>query len=593
MAGTDDHSYLFGPFRLDAAERRLTRGGRPVRVTSKVLDILLALVRSPGQLIEKDELMNQVWPDSFVEENNLTVGISSLRKALSEGRSGRRTYIETVPGRGYRFVADVTTLPRGAAHDAPPSREGGREDCPVGVDEGAIDSLAVLPLANVSGDPRLEYLSDGITECIINSLSRLPGLRVIARSTVFRYKGREDDPLSVGRKLGVRAVLVGRLLRCEGVLAFGFELVDVKDGSQLWGEHYERPPKEVLALQDEISTEIAGKLRLRLAGSDVRRLAMRYTENTQAYHLYLKGRYFWNRCDLEGLKKALEYFRRAVDLDPCYALAYAGIADSYFRLSSSYLPPREALPKARAAAMRALEIDESLAEARASSGVVKARYDWDWSGAESEFLRAIELRPGYATAHHWYAMCLNSVGRFEEALKESELAAELDPLSLQIQVSMGAVFWLMRRYDLAVGKLREVLEMEPNFLPARMALGLVYDAMGNYPQSVVELRKAVRLGQTAITAGFLARAYAVAGRKEKALAASKDLRKWSNGNYVSAYCVALIHEALGETDESFNWLERAYEERDEWLGWLKLDPRLDRLRPDPRYADLLKRVGLR
>jgi TolB-like protein len=373
--------------------------------------------------------MKRVWPDVEVEENNLTGNIYALRRALAEHQ-----YIETVPRRGYRFTADVKKV---RVEDVKLIDSSGAETKvvireSVSITRRAIDSLAVLPFVNAAADPDMEYLSDGITESIINNLSQLPALRVMARSTVFRYKGHESDPQDVGRDLGVRAILLGRVVQLRDRISVLAELVDVADGSQLWGAQYNRQFSDIFAIQEEIAQEISEKSRLRLTRIEKERLNQRYTENVEAYREYLKGRYFWNKRSAEGVRKAIEYFQQAIEMDPTYALAYVGLADSYASLAYyliNPLPPREVMPKAKAAAMKSLEIDETLAEGHASLGAIKTYYDWDWPGAESEFQHALQLNPGYALAHYWYGVFLTAMERFEEGFAELRWAQELDPLS--------------------------------------------------------------------------------------------------------------------------------------------------------------------
>jgi TolB-like protein/thioredoxin-like negative regulator of GroEL len=563
--------YEFGPFRVDTAERLLLREGTPVPLTPKAFETLLRLIQNSGHVVEKDELMREVWPDTYVEEANLTQNVFTLRKVLGEGRGGRQ-YIETVPRRGYRFTAAVKEV-----WDAERDR--------------AIDSLAVLPLVNASADPNIEYLSDGVTESIINSLSRLPQLRVMARSTVFRYKGRDVDPQKVGKDLGARGVLTGRVLQLGERLIIRTELVDTADGSQLWGEQYNRKPSDLLAVQEEISSEISEKLRIKLTGEERERLTKRHTDNTEAYQLYLKGCYFLNKYTKGDGEKGLDYFRRAIEMDPTYALAYVGLADYYYRVSTTYLPPRKALPKARAAAVKALEIDDQLAEAHTSLAYTMMLYDWDWAGAEREFKRAIELKPGDATAHRWYGLYLVFMGRFDESLAEMERAYALDPLSLQVNVSLAAPFYFARRYERAMEQFHKTLEMDQNFWPAHYLLGWVYQERGEFADAVGEFQKAKALDDTPMILGGLGYAYAAAGKRSAAQKVLDELKGLSKKRYVSPYFVAIVHAGRGDKDQAMEWLERAYEDRSEMLAWLKVGPELDRLRADPRFADLMRRVG--
>src|SRR5712692_4716749 len=416
--------YEFGTFRLDTGERLLLRKGQAVPLTPKVFDTLVALVQKSGHVVGKDELMNEVWADSFVEESNLTQNIFMLRKVLGENRDGR-SYIETVPKRGYRFVASVREVMDDNDDLATEKHTGPGIISKATAEDDVLNSLAVLPLTNVSESPDAEYLSDGITESIINSLSQLPQLRVMARSTVFRYKGVEVDPRQVGQDLGVRAVLAGRVLQISDSLIVRTELVDVANGWQLWGEQYNRKLADILVLQEEISREISEKLRIKLTGEEKKRLAKRYTDDSEAYRLYLKGRYYWNKYTKEGLTKAIEYFNQSIELDRSYALAFAGLADAYYRLSNAYLPPKEAMPKARAAAMKAVDIDDTLVEAHASLGLIKMYHDWDWAGAEREYKRAIELDPRSGLGYLRYGSYLQLVGRFDEANASFERARQL------------------------------------------------------------------------------------------------------------------------------------------------------------------------
>ncbi len=458
----------------------------------------------------------------------------------------------------------------------------------------SIDSLAVLPLANAGGDPETEYLSDGITETLINSLSRLPDLRVMARSTVFRYKGKDVDPLEAGRELRVRAVLTGRVLQRGDGLVVKAELVDLTDGSQLWGGQYSRKISDIFAVEEEIARQILEALRLKLTGEEKEDLTRRYTESSEAYRLYLKGRFYWNKRNSEGVRRGIEYFSRAVEADPEYALAYAGLADSYDILGLyTVLPPREAFPKAKAAASRALEIDGSLAEARTSLAFARHYYDWDWAEAEREYRRAIELNPGYPTTHCFYADYLTTMGRHAESLAECQRAQELDPLALILAVGTGWAHYFARHYDDAIREIQKAVEMDSTFVPAHWFLGRAYERKGMDREAVEEFRRAVELsaGATVMIAA-LAQAHASFGRRSEAERMIAELEALPATKYVSPYYVALIHAALGDPDAAFRRLERAYEERSHGLTFLKVDPQMDSLRPDPRFSDLLRRVGL-
>ena len=601
--------YEFGPFRLDLRGYVLLRDGEPVPLTPKAFETLMILIQNHGRVLDKEGLIKALWPDTFVEDNNLAVNISMLRKALGEQENGGR-YIENVPKRGYRFVAQVRVV-GGNTSAAEAGRDGageGDRHTPTaapgpGHANGAnlkrarkvIDSLAVLPLVNAGRDAEMEYLSDGLTESIINSLSQLPQLKVMARSTVFRFKGREIDPRAVGRELGVRAVLTGRVIQLNENLIIRTELVDVADGWQLWGEQYNRNSADLLAVQEEISREISEKLRLKLSGEQKRRLAKRYTESTEAYQTYLKGRFYWNKRTLEGLRRGVEYFQQAIRLDPDYALAYAGLADSYLLMGSveyGALHPKEALQSAKVATLEALRLDGTLAEAHASLGYVRL-FDWDWSEAEKEYRRAVELNPNYPTARHWYALYLTAMGRHAEAVAEIRRAQELDPLSLPIGVGVGWHFFLTRQYDRAIAEYQGALEMEPNFYMAHLWLGLAYAHKGMLAEALAEYRRATELsGGSPLTLAAQGHAHALLGERQEARKLLDELQELSEERYVSPYYIAAVHTALGQRDEAFVWLDLACENRSEGMVWIKVDPTFDTLRSSPRFAALMRRVGL-
>jgi serine/threonine-protein kinase len=458
----------------------------------------------------------------------------------------------------------------------------------------AIDSLAILPFANVGADAAKEYLSDGITENLINSLSQLPRLRVTARSLVFRYKGPQVDPQKAGRDLHVRAVITGRVTEHDGALNIQAELMNVADGAQLWGGQYSQNFSEILAMQREIARAIAGKLRLSPSADGQKRLASRSTESTEAYQLYLKGRYYWNRRTEEALKRAVEYFQQAIDKDPGYALAYAGLADCYAVYNSYQVElPRESGPKAKAAATKALEIDNTLAEAHASLGMTRMSYEWDWAGAEREFQRAIELDPNYATAHHWYAICLASLGRSESAIASLKRAQDLDPLSLIINADTGLVLHFARRDDEAIDQIRKALEMDPNFAAGHRPLGMAYEQKAMYGEAIAEFQKALDVSRgNPFALGSLGHAQAVAGQRDKARRALSDVLELSKRRYVSPFDIAVIYTGLDDKERALEWLEKALNDRSLEMIFLKVDPRFDRLHAEPRFAGMLQRMGL-
>ena len=463
--------------------------------------------------------------------------------------------------------------------------------------EVAIESIAVLPFTNQNHDPDSDYLSDGLTESIINSLTQLPNLKVIARSSVFRYKGKETDPMAAGKELGVRSVLTGRILQRGDSLTISTELLDVRDNKQLWGEQYHEKTSDLLSIQREIAKEITGNLRLKLSGPEQSRLAKHYTENAEAYQLYLKGRFYWNKRTEEGVRKGIEYFQQAIEKDPTYALAYTGIADCYsletLHIDVGSLSPSEAAPKAKAAAMKALELDDTLAEAHTSLAFIKLNFDWDWTGAEREFKRAIELNPNYSNAHHWYSHYLMAMGRIEESLAESKRALELDPLSLIMNVHLGWHYLNAHQYDLAIEQLSKALEMDPNFGMGHWYLGLADAQKERYSEAEDEMRKAKELLKDSMaTEADTGYVYAVSGKKDQALKVIDELKELSKRRYVSSYHVAMIYLGLKEKDQAFEWLENAYRERSDLLVYLKVEPRLESVRSDQRFTDLVRRVGL-
>jgi serine/threonine protein kinase/tetratricopeptide (TPR) repeat protein len=457
-----------------------------------------------------------------------------------------------------------------------------------------IDSLAVLPFENTSRDPEHEYLSDGIAGSLINILATIPKLRVMAQSTVLRFKGRGIDPQSVGRELNVRAVLAGRIMQSGGSLRIGAELVDVATGSQLWGAQYDRQPGDIFAIQDEISSEISEKLRLKLTRAEKKRLTKRQTDDAEAYQLYLKGRHHWNRWTEDGFYKAIEYFQQAVERDPGYALASTGLADSYVLLGwNSYLPPQDAFPKGRTAAMGALRLDPDLGEAHTPLAAVLWLHDWQWQEAQTEFKRSLALNPAHPTANHWYAEYLMTMGRHAEAIARMKESQELDPLSLIISVAIGWAFYMARQYDDAIEQLRRTVELDPNYPVTYWILGLLLRKMGRYELAIAEGEKGVKLsGGSPLMSAALAQTLATAGRRKKANQILDELTKLTKQKYVAPYFFAGIHIGLGEDDRAIEYLEKSYEEHSHWLIYLHIDPSMDGLRSSLRFQDLLRRIRL-
>jgi TolB-like protein/Tfp pilus assembly protein PilF len=566
------HFYEFGPFRLLPEERELLHRGESIPLTAKSFELLLYLVQNSNRVLGKDELLKTVWPNVVVEESNLSVNIFALRKALGRNCDDPK-YIETLAKKGYRFNAEVKE-----------SRQPKKR----------INSLAVLPLVNSGADAKAEYLSDGITESIINNLSRLPQLHVMARSTVFRYKGREIDPQQVGRELGVRAVLVGKVLLLEDKIIIRVELVNVATGWQIWGEQYGQPTSNILAVQQNISQAVTEQLQLKLTSRQRNSLAKGQTENNEAYRVYLKGRYFLGKRTIEGIKTGLEFFQMACEMDSRYAFAHVGIADCYIMLNSyGELSRDKSLPKAMEALRKALKIDPNLAEAHASSGFVRM-YERDWEGAEKEFKHAIRINDDYAAAHHWYATYLKMRGRFDEGFREMRQALKLDPLSLIINAALGSMHYCARQYDQAIAQALETLRLDANFPNANALLGTVYAQKGSYPEAIAALEKALSLTEIPDPALFamIGHTYAMAGKKREARRVLKELRELSRQKYVEPTCMAIVYAGLKETDAALKWLEKAYDEREFLMSLMATYPLFDNLRADSRFTDLLRRMGL-
>jgi tetratricopeptide (TPR) repeat protein len=459
----------------------------------------------------------------------------------------------------------------------------------------AIDSIAVLPFGYTGTDANLEYLSEGMPESIISSLQQLSSLKkVIALSSVMRYKGKDADPQLIKQELSVDAVLISKINQLEDELSIRVELVRTGDNTRIWGEQYKRKALEIFDIQEEISSAIAENLRLKLGGEEKKRLAKRATENPEAYQDYLTGRFYWNKRTKEGLLKGLEYFNRAIERDPGYALAYAGLADSYALMGRySYVSPIEAYPKGIQAAEKALEIDKTLGEAHTSLAFLKRFSDFDWAAAEKEFGLALEFSPNYATAHHWYALQLSLLGRHAEAIAEIKRAVELDPLSLIINTNAAYVQYFAGDYDRAVDGFRKALEMDANYAVAHQRLGQTYLEEGLFAEAIAELEKAVGLspGNTE-TLAALGHALAVSGKKAEAAEILNKLNGLSKDSYVSAYDTATIYLGLGDADRALEYLEKAYEERSGYLSFIKSDPRMKELRTHPRFIALLKKMNL-
>jgi eukaryotic-like serine/threonine-protein kinase len=455
---------------------------------------------------------------------------------------------------------------------------------------GDVDSIAILPFTNATASSDTEYLSDGITESIINSLSQLPKLRVSARSLVFRYKGKDVDPRTAGQELNVRAVLTGRVVQRGNNLTVQTELVDAGTGSQLWGQQYNRQLAEILTVQEDIASEISARLQSRLSGEDLKRMTKRYTEDTEAYQLYLRGRYNWNKGTIEGFEKAIDYFQQATEKDPKYGLAYAGLADSNLSLGTYWV---EAITEAKAAAMKALQIDDSLAEAHVAVGNIKLLLDWDWASADKEFKRAIQLAPGLALAHNQYGMYLAAMGRLDEAVAAVQRALELEPLSPIINSDLAWYLLYSGKYDRAAEQFKKTLEIDTSYVSAHWGLGITYRQLGMFKEAITELNKALELsGASPVISGHVGYTYASSGDAVAARKVLEELNQLSKRRYVSSVGVALIHTGLGDKDRAFEALQRAYDEHDFSLVFLKIAPWFQSLRTDKRFRDLLSRMSL-
>ncbi|HEX3279749.1 MAG TPA: winged helix-turn-helix domain-containing protein [Pyrinomonadaceae bacterium] len=636
--------YEFGRFRVKSDERVLRRGEDLVPLTPKAFDILLTLLENDGRIVNKDDLMKKVWPNTFVEEGNLTQNVSLLRKALGESANGPQ-FIETVPRRGYRFVAPVnrvaengqdhvienaaelpTQLPTNAQETQPSSKARSISDSgrwtslsrrlpavaltlaivlaavagvaylsarnKAGASPNAIQSIAVLPFVDDSVDGDAEFLDDEIAASLVNSLTKLPKLRVVPRSVMVTYKGRNVDPRQVGQELNVRAVVTGRVHRRGDTISIQADLIDLDSVSQIWGQHYERRLSDILLVQEEISRDIFENLRLKLNVEEQKQL--------EAYRLYLKGRNAWNKRTREGMQQGIDFFQQAINADPNYAAAYAGLADCYnMQVIYGVDSPRDGFPKAKAAAVKALEMDETLAEAHTSLAFIKFRWDRDRVEAEREFLLAIKHKATYAPAHQWYSSYLVALERFDEAIAEAKRTAELEPLSFTGSSHLGWILYLAGRNDEAIAQCTKILNLDPNSFPARRYLGLAYEQKGMYAQAIDEFQKGVKISGSPLMLALLGHAYAVSGKTKEARQVLSDLhdlseaREAESRRYVSPYTVAAIHAGLGDKDQAFKWLEQANEERDVWLMNLKVDPVFAKLRSDKRFQDLLTRAGLR
>jgi TolB-like protein/Flp pilus assembly protein TadD len=566
-------SYAFGPFRLEIAERRLLRNGAPVPLALKAFEVLLALVENRGRLLLKEDLLKRVWPDTFVEEANLAVAVSQIRKSLGDVQGGEHRYIETVRSIGYRFIVDVEEI------DSAPE---------VRTTRAPITTIAVLPLENLSPDPAQEYFVDGMTDELITKLARIKSLKVISRTSVMRYKDIRKRLPDIAAELGADAVVEGSVLRAGERVRINAQLIHASTDAHLWAASYEGELSDVLGLHSAVSRAIAREVHATLSTSEYQRLVSSASVNPQAYELYLKGRHFGNRRTTEGFTKAIELFDESIRLDQDFALPYAGLAEVYAVWYYSPVPIAERFVKARDAAMRALKLDDSLAEAHAVRAYLMHRFEWDWVGAEAEFQRALELNPGYAAAHQWYALFLISMGRFEEAIGEGRLVCSLDPLSSAALAALGRVFYFAHRLPEAIEQFRNALELNPNFSSVHMDLARGYALAGQSREAIQQAQLVLtKSGPNGSLLAELGYVYAKAGMRAEALTLLADIEKRLPSEHIAPAPMAYMFVALEDLDRAVDWFEIECRERGNFLPFINTDPWLEPLRSHPRFQRLL------
>lgn len=626
MARPSKQFYEFGPFRIDVAERLLMRNDEVVPLTPRVFDTLLVLVENPGHILTKGELMNSVWAETVVEEANLTKNISTLRKALGESANGK-DYIETIPWRGYRFSEDVREIGNGSAdlvieehtrssivieeqtNELPTSSRNTRVLFKtvaifafVAVVAGvvfwiasrdrqasstpAITSIAVLPLENLSGDPSQEYFADGMTELLINNMARVRALRVISKASVMRYKGTTKPIGEIARELNVDAIVTGAVQRTEQRVRITAQLIHAATDTHIWARDYERDLTDVLKLQGEVSRDIAEGVRIQVTPDENARLSSERNVNPEAHQAYLLGRFHFSKNNEQDYRIAFEHFQRATRLAPDYAPGFAALSNAWLQLGIFDIKPfKEVESPARAAALRAVELDDQLAEAHVSLGLLKYSYDWDWTGAEQEFKRALELDPGSLEGHRHYGRLLMCIGRHDEAVREGERAVELDPFSPETHTDLGRFLFRARRYNDAVSRLQRAVEMEPRSADANFRLGESYLELGRFDEGIAVFQKAQELtGTKGRWKSGIARANAMMGRRDVA-------RRMLSSPEIEGYGRAEVLAALGDIDGAFAIIEKAVDERNSLLVILKEDPPMDKLRSDPRWAKLMRRMN--
>jgi TolB-like protein/DNA-binding winged helix-turn-helix (wHTH) protein/Tfp pilus assembly protein PilF len=612
-SATAPQAYEFGAYRLEVPTRRLLRDGGPISLTPKAFDTLLALVERRDRVVDKAELMRLIWPDSFVEEANLSQTVFVLRKTLGEGPDGR-PFIDTVPRRGYRFAAGVreeTVEPASSAGRFGPWRggrlawAGGAALVVVAVawsgasrlrslngTQPRIESLVVLPFGNLSDTNEQDYLAESMTDALITSLGQISGLRVISRTSAMTYKGTQKTVPQIARELSVDAVVEGTVQRSAQHVRWNLKLIEAATDRTLWAESYQRDLQDALEPDKEIARTIATRTSVTLTPHESARLAETTRVNPKVYEAYLKGRYFWNRRSEPDMRQAIEHFQEALRLDPDYAPAHAGLADSYALYGSHgwTVPAVDAWKRAMAAAEKALALDERLADGHTSRARIALNYELDWARAERGYRRALELNPGYANAHHWYGYYLMLSGRLREGEAEMRRALELDPLSPIINANIGMCFYVARQYDAAIAHWQKALEMHRNYPLLHRYVTTAYVGKEMYGEAEAEVKKSLALsGAGPSESAILAHIYGRMGRTKEARALLSELLSREDS---PPYFIALAYVGLGEKDDAFKWLDKALEERSGSFNELNAEPMFDRLRPDPRFAALLRRMGL-
>jgi DNA-binding winged helix-turn-helix (wHTH) protein/TolB-like protein/Tfp pilus assembly protein PilF len=614
-ANTENDRRRFENFELDPGRRQLSRNGQPLPLNAKAFDLLVFLTDNPGRTVSKEEILDSIWKDQFVEESNLAVQVSAIRKALGDSASEPR-FLATIPGTGYQFIAEISKSSLAASEkdladaDAPPVSIPDRRKISLpamlvllfvaivaavfawsylGGRDAEIRSIAVLPFEQKGADP--EFLGDGLAESVIFSLSRLPDLKVLASGSSFRYRTEKPDAVSIGRDLGVQAILSGRVVQSGDTVSVTAQLVSTADNSVLWGDQLSRKLSDIDQLQNDIAQAITGKLRKKLTGAEAKTIGSSQTENSEAYTLYLIGRHHMNRLTDDGFMKGRDSFMQAIEKDPNYALAHAALADSYNMLCGwGSIAPDECFPLARAAALRSLEIDGALAEGHAALGLVKMSYDFDWSGAEADLKRAVELNPNLLNPHQYLSLLYVVQNRFDEAGASIGRARELDPLSILNIIMLGNVSYFQRQPDRAIEAYRQAIDMDANSGLGRWSLGNAYLLANRLDDAIAEYRKAVVLsGDSPDERISLAYAHAVRGNTDEARKIVQELN--DRGSHVPPSLIASIHGVLGERDKAFELLEEAVRRKDSTLLFLAVDPMFDPLRSDTRFPILLKRLG--